>query len=240
MAFAEGNQVRIHAFDPDAMDPVCSGRLFDLLDEGERERLHRFRHEPSARQFLAAHGLLRLVLAQRLGCAPADCRFLRAPAGKPFLDPARHPGGPPFSLTHTGSLVAVAVGPPELGLDAERLDPRLDAAVLVKEILAGPELAGWRSLPADQQLRGCYRLWALKEAVLKGTGLGLGCPPRELCFALDPPRLLQAPAAIPDPAAWSFAEPDLGPEHACALAVRGRSALTVTRLDAAGLFRPLA
>src|SRR5947209_8114723 len=56
------------------------------LIEGERERAAKMKEGPIRNEFIAARGLLRMLLSRYLGLPPRDFRFRSGPTGKPYLD----------------------------------------------------------------------------------------------------------------------------------------------------------
>lgn len=154
------------------VDPERAAALVGLLDDHERDRLAGLRRPPDRARYLAAHALVRLVLAGD-GAAAARLTFDRtcrcgAPHGKPVL-----PGGPGFSLSHSGELVGVAVRPAgAVGLDLEQVRSVVDLAALATHVYSPAELA---RDPAPTHA-AFFRTWARKEALLKATGEGLTAP----------------------------------------------------------------
>ena len=104
------------------------------------------------------------VLAREYG-GPA--KLVRTADGKPYLDA---PGAPKFSLTHTEGLTAVAIGPCEVGLDAEKKRPRNIRAVLARCTLA-------------EQREDFLTLWTAKESYVKFRGATLASLYRHLVYA---------------------------------------------------------
>ncbi len=121
--------------------------LLGMLPYGKRLAIER--RDPLGRHASLAAIELALECVARLRGAPASARELRFPAGgKPVL-----PGGPFFSVSHTGGRVACAASATvDCGLDIEALD--------APQAHDGPEV---RRL----------RRWTAIEAVLKSAGLGL-------------------------------------------------------------------
>jgi 4'-phosphopantetheinyl transferase len=149
--------------------PAEAPGLVALLDGHERDRLHRFRRPADQARYLAAHALVRLVLADDAGL-PADAlvfdRTCRCGAqhGKPVL-----PDGPGFSLTHAGELVGVAVHPGgDVGLDVEQVRELSDLPGMAAHVCSPRESA------ADAD--AFFTLWTRKEALLKAVGTGLATP----------------------------------------------------------------
>lgn len=142
----------------------------DVLSRAERERLATFGHPDRRLGFVLGRTAARELLAERLGCAPADVPLVVAPSGAPVV------AGDDLhvSIAHAGrgaeSLAAAAVAPRRLGLDLERIQPR--RADLYQRILRPEEYALLDRLPLDHDAAQTL-LWSLKEAVLKGLHTGL-------------------------------------------------------------------
>lgn len=92
-----------------------------------------------------------------------------SPRGKPYV-----PGGPEFSLSHSGELAALAVSDRPVGLDLERVVPVSDA--VKRRVLSQAELS-WLESAGEE---GFSFLWTRKEAVLKCLGTGVDRPLRML------------------------------------------------------------
>ncbi|MFF8606920.1 4'-phosphopantetheinyl transferase family protein [Streptomyces sp. NPDC015346] len=139
-----------------------------LLNQAERERAGRFRHDRDRRDFVAAHLLVRLCAARLLRVGPADVAFAqhcpgcdRPGHGRPLLvdRPDVH-----LSLSHSAGVVAAAAGLAPIGVDVERLDKASDA-LTEERVLAPAELELVRS-HADPKA-AFLRLWVRKEALIK-------------------------------------------------------------------------
>jgi 4'-phosphopantetheinyl transferase len=149
--------------------PADAPGLLALLDDHERDRLARFRRPADQARYLAAHALVRLVLADAAGAPAAALVFDRTcrcgeQHGKPVL-----PGGPGFSLTHAGDLVGVAVHPGgPVGLDVEQVRELTDLAAMAAHACSPRENA--------PDAEAFFTLWTRKEALLKAAGTGLSAP----------------------------------------------------------------
>lgn len=129
---------------------------FPLLSEERREKVLSAHSEKDALRSLGAGLLLRRYVG--------DGPFLHGEFGKPYL-----PDGPPFSLSHGGELVVLAVGEgnAELGVDVEKTSRPWREAVVRRLFTA--EEQRW----LDGSGERFFRLWTRKEAVLKCRGSGL-------------------------------------------------------------------
>lgn len=203
---------------PDLVERVRPG-----LADWEQARLERFAFEPDRVLYAAAHGLLRLALTFRHPSVPvARWEVERTTAGAPVVIGPVTPT-PQVSLSHTKGLVACAVAAVPVGIDVEAVDPRLDVASLFERVLSPSERTAWPA-PDDAARRRFFQTWVLKEALLKGLGLGLQCEPATISVAFSettPPAIVEMPAAIARPADWGVAFVDPPPGHVGAVAHRG-------------------
>ena len=170
------------------IDVWCSPGLAiapHALGDDELARADRFLCARTAATYRAAHTLMRRVLSHyRPACAPADWRFTTNPWGKPAA--AAPMPAPAFNLSHSGDCIAIAVSDCEVGVDIEHVRPMPQFDEVARYVFHPDELR-WRARQPDP-LRAFFRLWTLKEALLKATGTGFSHPPRELSWhALDAP-----------------------------------------------------
>ena len=161
---------------------LCGVRLPEALTDDEidalaafvsaerRERIGRFRRREDRMRSLLAELLARMLLARRLHAAPGDIRFGRDRFGKP-----RCVSGPAhFNLSHSGEWVVAAVSGREIGVDVERIDPRMDLS-LADRLFTPAERAYFESEEQGRRER-FFELWTFKESYIKCTGTGLSVP----------------------------------------------------------------
>lgn len=200
---------------------VSEGELtLALLDENERGRAERFVREADRIRYIAAHTAVRVLLGERLGVDARRLRFTRepcpgcgAPHGRPALDLSPRPLH--FSLSHGGSVVAVAAAAVPVGVDTEPLPQRAAIADIAGMLHPAEQadLAEAEALGSPRHAAVLARIWVRKEAYLKGIGTGLS---RDL--AAD---YLGGSARAAGPEGWSVL--DLEPrvaDHAAAVALR--------------------
>jgi len=108
----------------------------------------------------------------------------KTPRGKPyFLTGPLH-----FSITHTKTRVFCALSDKPIGIDAEDRT-RLVNPNLAEKILSPSELALYNAAPAAQRNEILLRLWVMKEAEVKCSGLGLRGYPNHTDYRPDDPRI---------------------------------------------------
>ena len=183
--------------------PEQEAALDGLLDPGEQARAARFAFARDRRDYRVAHGLLRLLLSAVQPRDPRDWRIRPGEGGKPELVEGQAERLF-FNISHTRGCVACLVGRrPLIGVDVESRERRT-AAALGERLFAPEEVALLRHPNEQERWDRFFRIWTLKEAYLKGTGIGLRMPLDSFAFSLDPPRVRFAPAIDDDPGAWHF------------------------------------
>jgi 4'-phosphopantetheinyl transferase len=210
-------------------------RWLDLLDQEERDRAARFHVDDDRREFIAAHALLRLMLAS---CAklPAQLwRFVSDAGGKPRIDPELLTAGLHFNLSHTRGLVAAAVAARHpVGIDVEQIEPRKADLRTAEEFFAPAEVAALRAMTAAERVSGFFRFWTLKEAYIKAVGAGLALPLQSFSFTIEPIAIAFAGGAGGSAADWQFASLPTTGRHVLSVAVE-RPAGTALRIAARAL-----
>lgn len=159
------------------------------LSSAERERAARFFFRRDRLRYLAAHSVLRHLLAARTGLGANELRFSIGPNGKPALVNAPDTQ---FSLSHSRSTAVVAIGRPRggtaLGVDVEQLRPVPDALGLAGEYFTELESLELAALDDDERELAFLTCWTRKEACLKAVGHGLMLAPNGFEVGLAPVR----------------------------------------------------
>ena len=120
-----------------------------------------YRRKADALRCLGAGALLAGVLR-----VPED-RLEKEPGGRPFV-PGKEER---FSLAHGGDFVLLAVGRSAVGADVE---PEMRRLPRSWQRLCAPEEADWAETEPQTRF---FRLWTMKEALLKADGCGLTVRP---------------------------------------------------------------
>lgn len=183
------------------------------LSAPERARVARFSRPEAARRWAAGRAGLRRLLAEALGCGPAEVELERGPHGKPAVVGSTIR----FNKSDTGDVAAVAIcDGREVGLDMEQHRQVLYAARIEARFFSPVERAGLAGLtPADRR-RAFFDCWTVKEAVLKCDGGGLGAMPMS---SFSAPLDAAWSGAIAD--RWWAARFDCGAQLSGAVVVEG-------------------
>ncbi|MFJ2899679.1 4'-phosphopantetheinyl transferase family protein [Streptomyces sp. NPDC087218] len=190
-----------------------------VLDEEERRRMAAFVRDEDRVRYGFARTALRTILSARTGTAPDALRFARDPCpccdephGRPVLTSA----AAEFSLSYGRSLVLIGVASVPMGVDVEPV-PDAGAAERLARMLHPAESAEVLAVPPGERPASFARLWARKEAYLKGLGTGFG-------------RDIAADDVRGDLPGWCVTDLPAGPGHAAAVAAGSARARTVVHV----------
>jgi 4'-phosphopantetheinyl transferase len=217
----------------DSLDEAAIAAAVSVLSDGERAQYRRFHFARDARDYAAAHALLRATLSRYGDRTPERWRFDKDANGKPFLI---DDGGCrlSFSLSHTHGMVACAVTKDAdvgvgIGVDVECVDRDVDTAGIAARFFAPAEAAHLTQLDADARRDRFFDLWTLKEALVKALGAGMAFSLNRRAFAVAPDGSVRLTASSDiDPQAWKFGLFTPGHRHRLAVAAR-RSASHAAR-----------
>lgn len=141
------------------------------LDDGERRRAARYRHEPDRRRFALTRSVLRELLGGYVGVPPGMLRFSALERGRPELT---GPQRISFNVSHSGDYALIVVSSGRtVGIDIEYNDPQLEWRSLVPLVCTEWEQCILDGLPKQMQGQVFFRCWSAKEAILKALGLGI-------------------------------------------------------------------
>jgi 4'-phosphopantetheinyl transferase len=194
-----------------------------VLDVDEKQRARRFHFKKDQDRFIAARGLLRILLGRYLQCAPSEPRFALGRNGKPEL------ASPPvkslqFNVSHSGSLAlyAFSIEMP-VGVDVEQVRPDVDAESIARKHFSSGEVQALLDLPAEQRIDAFFRCWTRKEAFIKARGDGIlfGLKNFTVSVMPDAPALLDVQGD--DVSRWSMSDVSPGAEYKAAIVVERKN-----------------
>ena len=148
------------------------------LDQAEKERLHRFRIARSRRDYALCRAALRANLCRRLECANERLSFGFHDHGKPFALVDGRAASIGFNVSHSaphGLIAFAAQG--RLGVDAEVRRPDRDFDGIAGRVFGPQERAALAAAWGEDKARLFYRLWTMKEALIKALGTGFSLVP---------------------------------------------------------------
>jgi 4'-phosphopantetheinyl transferase len=152
------------------LDP-CYHALSPLLTRSERETADTFRQPSDARCSELRYGLLRIILGEFTGFEPGELVIIKSETGKPSLVlPLGYPVVS-FSTSHTKEMVAIGITKNNnIGIDIVKMDRRYPFQDTAEYLFSDEEKALIEGTEPNQRYMQFFRIWALKEALLKATG----------------------------------------------------------------------
>lgn len=218
------------------LDGPLPDAAWTALSDAERERARRLRPPAWRHDFVLSHYATRAILTRYTGTDPAALEFHRGAHGKP-----KAAGHAEFSLSHTDGLALVAVSAAEVGVDVETACQAQTAEGLIPRCLTASEQA---AIAGDNDTMTAFlRYWTAKESYLKGLGIGLTEPLRNVEVRWDDrpnarvSRVARVARVSRGGAAdqrWAVHALEAGPDHIAAVAVntsRPGTAVSVRYLD---------
>lgn len=153
-----------HARTPSRGDELR--HLADVLSRAEHERAARFLRDVDRNSFVAARGLLRVLLGRYLKRDPAHLEIGATPAGKPRID-----GPIEFNLSHSEDRIVLGFACERaVGVDIQRIVPGFPWRDHLDDVFSPEERA---ALTPGKEHAEFFRCWVRKEALTKAQGLGL-------------------------------------------------------------------
>ena len=158
--------IQVSILNVSAMTKADYENIILKLSPYRRERAQRYKIEQDRYLSAGAGYLLDCALKER-GRRERDAEYTFNEHAKPYM------GGLQFNLSHSGTLVALAVGEEEVGVDIEKITPVKEE--LIRRVCTERELAYLNEAPQDRA-SAFFRLWTAKESAGKYLGIGLTDP----------------------------------------------------------------
>jgi 4'-phosphopantetheinyl transferase len=144
------------------------------LCEQETGRAARFLYAGPRRRYILLRGALRSMLCDRLNCQNSDLAFESAEHGKPFAIVKGASARLQFNMSDSGRHGLIAIAPfGQIGIDVEERSTARDLEGLSETVFGPDEQACIASVHGQEKVERFYRLWTMKEALVKALGTGL-------------------------------------------------------------------
>jgi 4'-phosphopantetheinyl transferase len=158
------------------LDDLDAEEFASELDRADAARTAAVTDPVARRRAIVSRGLLRRVLAPRLGMPPNEITFGTGAHGKPVLAGAAagSPASCHFNLSHSGGWWLLATAGSPVGVDLELAGRKVEAARLAGRVFTPGEQAALRLAGDDAAVTAAVFLdcWTRKEALLKALGTG--------------------------------------------------------------------
>jgi len=192
-----------------------------FLSAPEQKRFEQYRSPEAKKRFLAGRWICKSILATVLD--QPDIPMEVTEGSKPFCP---LPGSPRFSISHSGSWVAVSFARKiEIGIDIERIITRRNLNEISRRYFTETECEAVLTHGPGQ----FFQIWTEKESWAKVTGKGIF-----KSLGSKNPR----PSHTPSPV--TFVRYGISPEYACCLAHAGtRQTYAAWKIPGAGTVVPV-
>ena len=192
-----------------------------LLCSEERSHRDRLRFDRDRHRYLLAHALVRKALSSYVDVDPSAWRFVANEHGRP--EPMWN-GKLPLRCNlskSTGLVACVVTREADAGVDVEDIRRIDDPMSLARHAFAAEEATDLESLDREEQRVRFFEYWTLKEAYLKGRGVGLSEPLDRVAFTLEGRMVQMWLTGESRPAMdWQFQVSRPLADHVMAIAVR--------------------
>jgi 4'-phosphopantetheinyl transferase len=161
----------IHLWEYDLSDIPASfapAPLTLLLNIKEQQRYDNFKNELSRLRFLIGRYMIKKVLADYLNIEPQEITIGLSENGKPYLENNHQFQKLDFNLSHCADKIVLATyGGGKIGVDIECLDRKVNFDQISSQFFHADEYEILQSINAKNRKIHFFKLWTLKEAVVK-------------------------------------------------------------------------
>lgn len=166
--------VHIWQADLDVSDDLMC-QYANLLSTVERKRAERFVFEQDRQRYVAAHGILRILLSHYLQIDQADVSLAAMKNSKPVVVAPLSSQRISFNLSHSDerALFGITSVRP-IGVDIEKVRQIPEMSHIIAHNFSAAEQTFMDVLTGAERLGQFYRCWVKKEALVKAQGVGLG------------------------------------------------------------------
>lgn len=150
---------------------------YQAQGQAEADRASRLVHPAAAQNFLHARHVMRKLVARECRIEPEDVTLRAYDDARSSIQGLDTIG---VSWSRSGPhAFAALMHEGRVGADIEQLQP-LNTGPVLKMIASDDERSVLDGMSGDEALKGFYRLWCAKEAVLKWRGKGLRGGPKSV------------------------------------------------------------
>lgn len=207
------------------LSSLALSRLCEVLSVDEISRANQFHREVDHNRFIAARGLLRIILSRYISRDAANIAFSYSKFGKPYIASTSNASELTFNIAHSANLAVYAITRKrKIGVDLEKVQAKFGGNEIAETVFSANEIAHLRSLSSQEQDSAFFKGWTRKEAILKAMGTGLSQPLNqyEVMFDLETSPTLSDDRLDRNPLrSWWVKSIDLGDDFVAAVALIG-------------------
>ena len=154
---------------------LSASNYFHMLSTTEQKKALSYKFTVHKSYYTIRTALLRTIISKYCDLKIMDIDIGLGPFGKPYLKNSSvdlH-----FNVSHSENFTYIAMTKSgEIGIDLECAHERQDLDSLARYVLHENEYCTFKSIVYSEQLMYFYRIWSLKEAIVKSVGIGLNYP----------------------------------------------------------------
>lgn len=156
--------------------------LFNYLNEEDFFKSEQYIFLNDAKRYLITRAFLKKIIAVKLKLDASKISYTYGKYKKPFLRSENNLRKINFNLSHSREYLAICTSlTSEVGVDIEFIEKSNNIDLLKNQIFSDYELEIFSNLKTvEDKTSYFYRIWAIKESILKGIGVGLFYPPNML------------------------------------------------------------
>ena len=161
--------------------------MIGTLCAEEKIKASSFIFEKDKINFVKTRFFIRLAMSHYLNLELKEIKFVYNKYDKPCINPTISNIPINFSISHSNELIVfVFQKNQEIGIDIEYVDHnKIDDLLYDESILSVEEIALIKSAQPECREKLFYKLWTCKESYLKGLGIGLNIPLKNIKIAPD-------------------------------------------------------
>jgi 4'-phosphopantetheinyl transferase len=147
---------------------------FAILSADEQAKALRYKFDKDRYRSIICRAFLRLLLGRYLPLDPKTLLIHHSSYGKPYHRSVESGETISFNVSHSAELAIFGFSLSQrIGIDIEYTEKKINALEIAQQFFSEDEVLSLNNTPKRYQLIEFYKYWSLKEAYLKGIGIGL-------------------------------------------------------------------
>lgn len=152
-------------------------KWFSLMTKDKRERVSRYKDTQRRKCSVAGEKLVKEYIGKSLNISPEALLILTDKNGKPYIENCPiH-----FNISHCENILAYAFSDKEIGIDIEKIRP-ISLSVAKRFFSEEEQKYVFGFIPTKEDIKSfddiityekIYRIFTLKEAICKKSGIGI-------------------------------------------------------------------